>query len=515
MERRHFLASAIATSAVGMIEDRSIAERGPSDARHSPSAETVLFAFDDSWLPFQHGVQLKLVSYSSSETAEESNMVVPLGPPGAPDSRGIIYYGTVCEVAGELWMWYLGLGDHDQERHFRICMAKSKDGRNWEKPNLGLVEYAGSRRNNLIDLDNGSFSVAGCVVYYDPEDPDPGRRFKMVFTGKYKGLLFAVAYSRDGVRWTESPQNPRGAIKLEPQGGIRWQGAYYLNGQGGLHWAPQGWTRMLVTHMSYDFENWTEATALGFRRDSIPPRPVDLTGGIDGEQVHLGAALWNRGNVVLGFYGQWHGSRNNDRRWVSIDTGLVISHDVLHFREPIPDFRLVEARETPTWWLPYGEIAPLLRAPALMQGQGFANIGDETLFWYSIWVVPSAGVRLARWERDRLGYLQPFVGPDKTPHIISAPIATGGKPVSISLNVAGLNDLSKVKVSVLDEKFLPLPGYTALDCSGPLQPGLRQPVQWGARERVANSGPIRIRVDFAGVRPEEVKLYAVYANPTG
>ena len=96
---------------------------------------------------------------------------------------------------------------------------------------------------------------------------------------------------------------------------------------------------------------------------------------------------------------------------------------------------------------------PLERAPAIMQGQGFANIGKETLFWYSIWVIPSAGVRLARWERDRLGYLQPFVGPRNSPHVISAPVATQGLRRSVSLNVGGLGELSGITVALLDEQF--------------------------------------------------------------
>ena len=44
--------------------------------------------------------------------------------------------------------------------------------------------------------------------------------------------------------------------------------------------------------------------AWGSGGGNIPPRPV-VSGAHQGEQVHLGAALWNRGNVVLGFYGQW------------------------------------------------------------------------------------------------------------------------------------------------------------------------------------------------------------------
>ena len=80
---------------------------------------------------------------------------------------------------------------------------------------------------------------------------------------------------------------------------------------------------------------------------------------------------------------------------------------------------------------PLGKATPLERAPALMQGQGFANIGKETLFWYSVWVVPTAGIRVARWDRDRLGYLQPFVAEkNAAPHF--SPVAKGDKPVARS-----------------------------------------------------------------------------------
>jgi hypothetical protein len=130
-----------------------------------------------------------------------------------------------------------------------------------------------------------------------------------------------------------------------------------------------------------------------------------------------------------------------------------VSHDALHFSEPIPDFRIVQAAEATSSWLPNNTPAPLERAPALMQGQGFANVGNETLFWYSVWVVPTAGIRVARWDRDRLGYLTPFVTSDKKPHVISAPVSTGGKPVAVKLNITGINKWSSVKVTVLDEQL--------------------------------------------------------------
>ena len=129
--------------------------------------EVVLFPFDDFSLPFQRGVRLQLIPNKGDQ------IVLPFGPPGAPDSQGMSYYGAVCRVGDELWMWYLGGG--------QVCFAKSVDGYNWERPSLGLIPYNGATQNNLVDLGGAEYKVAACVVVYEPEDPDPNRRFKMVY----------------------------------------------------------------------------------------------------------------------------------------------------------------------------------------------------------------------------------------------------------------------------------------------------------------------------------------------
>ena len=63
------------------------------------------------------------------------------------------------------------------------------------------------------------------------------------------------------------------------------------------------------------------------------------------EQIHLGAGLWNRGNVIIGFYGMWNSHPSNDRRLVTMDLSLAVTHDALHYREPIPNFPIVSAAE--------------------------------------------------------------------------------------------------------------------------------------------------------------------------
>lgn len=462
--------------------------------------KVVLFAFDDYSIPFKHGVRLQLISKSG-----RPNIVVGPGGPGAADSKLVFYYGTVKWVGDELWMWYLGRGDLDD--HQRVCFAKSKDGYHWEKPNLGLVEYGGNTNNNLVDLMGGKHNVLACVVFYDPEESETKRKFKMAFeSGKYRNRL-AVAFSEDGLTWQAFPNNPV-APGFEMAGGTKFNGCYYLSGQGGSYYPS---SRKLVTHVSYDFEHWTQSTCLGFRRDNVPPRPMEYYSDA-GEQVHLGAGLWNRGNVIIGFYGQWHGHPSNDRKLTSMDLGLVVSNNALHYREPIPDFRIISAAEDD--WAPIPVYTTAVHYPALQQGQGFENVQDETLFWYGPWGTREReGIRVASWNRDRLGYVETFVPATEEPHFISAPIDLEGKPVRIYMNVDGVSDFSKISVEILDTEFRAIPGYSGDRCMAPTESGLRQPVRWQDRETVKKEGgSIRVRVNFGGIRLEDLKVYTIYVE---
>ena len=270
---------------------------------------------------------------------------------------------------------------------------------------------------------------------------------------------------------------------------------------------------MMVTHASYDFDHWTQAAHLSFRRDNIPPRPPTDFEVHQGEQVHVGASLWNRGNVVIGIYGQYH-NQTNDRRFAMVDLGLVVSHDAVHFREPIPDFKMI----------PYAE-EPDDAEPRLLQGQGFQNIGDRTFFWYSVWPAWNLirgsddvqsygpnGVRMATWPRDRLGYFSP--GPDEqNAHCISSPITTQGPGQRVLINADGLSEPSRLRVEVLNERFEPMPGYSGQDCIPVVRSGLRQPVMWRGRQRLEGiDHPIRIRVRWEGPDHEDARLFAVYVG---
>ena len=110
-----------------------------------------------------------------------------------------------------------------------------------------------------------------------------------------------------------------------------------------------------------------------------------------------------------------------------------MTHDGINYREPIRDFRLITAREQPE--------SPVGVAPALMQGQGMENIGDETFYWYSLWRGNTgSGVRLVTWPRDRLGVLQPFR--PMSPKAISRTIQATAPGARVYLSASGLGERS-------------------------------------------------------------------------
>lgn len=484
-------------------------------------SEVVLFPFDDHTIPFHAGLRLQLVA--GKQPGRDNPIVVPAGDPGDPDDFRARFYGTVIPAEDELHMWYMAQGTRDDRdihgKQARVCYATSRDGVHWDKPDLGLVDYLGSKKNNIVNLRGGQCDFACIPIIHDPLDPDPNRRFKIAFESWIYGNQFAVAYSPDGLNWTESPNNPVGP-GLEQTGLIRFNDWYYLNGQGGHHHCSG---RVMSTFASRDFETWTQGSCISFRRDAVSPHPMHTEWNV-GEEVHLGAGLWDRGNVILGVYDIWHGDPSSDRLMIQMDLGFLISHDALHFHEPIKDFRFLPA---------YEEIGRTPgKPPTVSHGQGMCNWGDKTLLWYESWGNPPVEVRLATWARDRLGYFEAMgkVGG----HCTSCPLNVKGG-ARLFANVDGLGNHSELRFELLDESLHPIDGFcgndavvlTALDTTAGGQdilrvpgdagdeesgeiPGLRVPIEWKSGSIPTNKGPIRIRVTFAGVRPEDARLYAMY-----
>jgi hypothetical protein len=474
----------------------------PALPHPAPLPDATLFAFDDWAFPFYDYAEIHLTPGANPR------LVLDHGSDNSADGV-LLYYGTVIRVGDTFHMWYnANFGPLQNTIGYErvnclICYATSKDGIQWVKPSLGLFGFRGSRDNNIVDFrDPTLWSTA--AVLYEPTDPNPARRFKMVYevATPAMGTRFSVAFSPDGLRWRHSPHNPVGP-NLEMSGVTKFRGLYYVNGQAsrGQHRTS---ARRLMTFASPDFERWSPCAALGLDRagDRLGPSVED--GPHELEQIHLGAALWNRGNVLLGIYGQWHADPSGDRRRVVMDLGLCLSHDAIHYREPIPGFRFIPAREQPG--------SPKDVGPALMQGQGMENVGDRTLYWYSLWRgTAGSGVRMVSWPRDRFGMLKPSSA--NQPRAITCPLRVTEGVGYVYVNASGLGAHSRLRVELLDVGFQPISGFSAAAAPVLDTDGFRVPVRWqGGNSVTQTQGLVRIDVRFEGDRPEDCRLHAVYVS---
>ena len=65
------------------------------------------------------------------------------------DAFNLIYF-SIAEDEGLYKMWYQAYDDDQWAGgRPRLCYALSDDGIHWEKPEMGLVEFRGSRKNNI------------------------------------------------------------------------------------------------------------------------------------------------------------------------------------------------------------------------------------------------------------------------------------------------------------------------------------------------------------------------------
>ncbi len=119
----------------------------------------------------------------------------------------INWIGTVMKNKDGWQVWYEAYGlPYKSDFDSFLCYARSKDGVRWERPNLGLVEYAGNTNNNiLIDRKRREgFGIHGTTVFLDERAPAE-ERYKMVFIGPTVKALYGGA-SADGIHWQILPE---------------------------------------------------------------------------------------------------------------------------------------------------------------------------------------------------------------------------------------------------------------------------------------------------------------------
>jgi hypothetical protein len=79
------------------------------------------------------------------------------------------------------------------------------------------------------------------------------------------------------------------------------------------------------------------------------------------------------------------------------------------------------------------------------------------------------------------------------------------------LNLDKPHEHCGISAEILDEPFTPIQGHNRTDCLQITKVGLNEPVSWKCTAIICHKGGgIFIRINFTGVRFEDLHLYAVY-----
>ncbi len=129
---------------------------------------------------------------------------------GEPWEGNTCGYFTIFRDGEKFRMYYRG-SHHDREAgeqtHRQVtCYAESPDGIHWEKPNLGLYSFNGSKKNNIV------WDGIGTHNFTPFKDPNPeaadDAKYKALGRGTKRGKGLYAFQSPDGIHWSLMQKEP-------------------------------------------------------------------------------------------------------------------------------------------------------------------------------------------------------------------------------------------------------------------------------------------------------------------
>ena len=160
-------------------------------------------------------------------------------------------------------------------REEALLYATSKDGINWTKPNLGIVNFNGNSNNNIV-----SRGLSGAGVIKDELEQLPGRRYKAFYCSNSG---YKMRYSSDGLNWCDEVALP-GVGESDCHANMIWSPE--LKRYVGIlrHYDPIPVTgnRKIARTESIDSVTWTKSETIieGTPQDQLHDMVIFRDGGV-------------------------------------------------------------------------------------------------------------------------------------------------------------------------------------------------------------------------------------------
>jgi hypothetical protein len=322
-----------------------------------------------------------------------------------------------------------------KRREMGICYAISKDGINWEKPILNIVEFNDSKENNIVLRNNH-----GAGLFKDDFIGESNERYKLILADINERRMF-ICTSNDGLKWSKPQVCPNIEEVSEDTKNRRiwWNGDTHNN----AIWAPTIEKYVLITRMwkktKDDNGRYIGIRIVG-RSESLDYKTWTSTEPIfEGNHAHL--QIYSM--PIFEYYGIYLGlPAIFNIKTDTVQTELAWSPDTIKWYRICPGTALIPNSETKgdiDWGCIYAAKSPII-------------LNNEIRLYYSGSDGPHTDWRkgyfcLATLRPDGFaGYKS--VDDTLESSIITVPIQWNGDNLGLS---ADIDDGGYVKVSVLNE----------------------------------------------------------------
>ena len=456
--------------------------------------------------------------------ADKSGFTPTLSPPvraEAPalqperpwEARGV-HHASVVAVPDGYRLYYSGTGEDGSHS---LCVALSEDGVEWHRPDLGVVEHAGSSATNIV------LRGATGSVFVDPAAPSE-ERFKFIgedrtpwgvtsvncggarfryFKGKLDTWVYPAvigAASPDGIAWTKYPapimpwytdtQNVafRDDRLQRYVAFVRWNEHLRLDADG----------RQVG---SFDYRAVARAESSDFSRFPEPSKVLEPDFSQAADDDLAGGGLYNSAavkypcaaNSYFIFTSAYHHTSD------TLDVQLATSRDGIAFTR---------------WQTPFVRLGPAgaFDAKGLYMAAGIAA-GDDELYLYYGGVSTRHDIDV---DAKRSGDAHPaaigrlrlrrdgFVSQDaegERASLTTVPFELAGDRLQVNMDASSRGWL---QVEILDASGHALWGYAAAEADRLLANDLRRTVTWNGNADLSALRGRRVRLRFLG---SWVKLY--------
>ena len=391
-----------------------------------------------------------------------------------PWERGGVSYMVTFRDGDRFRAWYRC----DQEMPSRgerlplIAYAESTDGIHWKKPQLGLIEFQGSKDNNLVWMGPGN----NMSPFFDgnPDASDEERYKAIVRTGDILPLV-----SPDGLRWRLMQDDPILTDRPFDSHNIAFwdteRGEYvtYTRGVAGKGNFKNG-VRWIRRSTSKDFRHWT------------PLEPID-TGDTPFEHLYTNACVpYERApGTYLMFPARFIPEREPIPEWEYgsgvNDIVFMSSRDGIHFDRSFMEAYVRPGLDEGNW-----------HERGIYMERGILQTSPEELSLYSManWRLPSVHIRRFSLRTDgfvsvRAGY----TGSEFT----TRPLIFEGDSLRLNFSTSAVGF---VRVEIQDTEGHPQPGFTLTECPEIFGDEIDSTVKWAGGEDLRALAGKSVRLRF-------------------